>query len=209
MKFVKVLLNENTKIVKLKMTESEKKYAAAALQVFKRFGVRKATMEEIALEAGVSKPTLYATFRNKDQALAATIRLAKEAAVETVRTSWQGADSLDRKLDLFFERLVVAGYDLLHNSPDADAFENAIGEFSGQAISATRKLEAELLAEAFSAHPAIANHGATPEQYATFVVTAAMQAKRQSNSRTDLLAFLSALKLSVLAVAGENESADV
>ena len=185
------------------MTENEKKYAASALQVFKRFGVRKATMEEIALEAGVSKPTLYATFRNKDQALAATLHLAKEAAVDAVRTSWQGAASLDRKLDLFFERLVVAGYDLLHNSPDADAFENAIGEFSGQAISATRKLEAALLTEAFSAHPTIAQHGATPEEYATFVVTAAMQAKRQSSSRADLLAFLSALKLSVLAVAGE------
>ncbi len=184
------------------MTESEKKYAGAALQVFKRFGVRKATMEEIALEAGVSKPTLYATFRNKDQALAATIRLAKEAAVKAVRSSWQGAASLDKKLDILFERLVVAGYDMLHNSPDADAFENAIGNASGDAIADTRRLEAALLAEAFADYPAVAERGTTPEAYAAFVVAAAMQAKRQSNSREDLLTFLSALKLSALAVAG-------
>lgn len=183
------------------MTESEERYAAAALQVFKRYGVRKATMEEIALEASVSKPTLYATFRNKDQALAATIRLAKGAAVETVRASWHGVDSLDKKLDILFERLVVAGYDMLHNSPDADAFENAIGDASSEAITETRRWEAALLAEAFSDYPAIAEQDTTPEQYAAFVIAAAMQAKRQSSSREDLLTFLKALKLSALAVA--------
>ena len=185
------------------MTENEERYAAAALQVFKRFGVRKATMEEIALEAGVSKPTLYATFRNKDQALAATIRLARQAAVESVRALWADAASLDKKLDILFQRLVVAGYDMLHNSPDADAFENAIGDASGRAIDDTRRLEAAMLAEAFAEYPAIAERGTTSKDYARFIVTAAMQAKRQSKSRKDLLAFLAALKISVLAVAGE------
>ena len=64
------------------MTESEQNFARAALEVFKRYGVRKATMEEIAQEAGVSKPTLYATFKNKDAALGASILLAKGAALK-------------------------------------------------------------------------------------------------------------------------------
>ncbi len=185
------------------MTESEEKYAAAALQVFKRFGVRKATMEEIALEAGVSKPTLYATFRNKDQALASAIRLAKGAAIKAIRSSWEGVNSLDEKLEILFEQLVVAGYDMLQNSPDADAFENAIGDASGTAIADTRKLEATLLADAFSSHAATIERDTTPDAYAIFVVTAAMQAKRQSKSREDLLLFLNALKLSALAVIRE------
>lgn len=185
------------------MTENEKKFAKAALDVFKRFGVRKATMEEIAQEAGISKPTLYATFRNKDQALAGAIRLAKEAAVADVRASWNGVETLAEKLDLLFKRLVIAGFDMLHNSPDADAFENAIGEASSQAISETRRLETNLLAEAFSACPEITSNGSSPTEYAAFVITSAMQAKRQSKSREDLLAFLKSLKLSVLAFSGQ------
>lgn len=197
--FVNPPLNEITIIVNMEMTKSEQKFAMAALAMFQRFGVRKATMEEIAAEAGVSKPTLYATFRNKDAALAGSIRLAKGAAVTAVRDAWKGADDLGQKLDLFFDRLVVAGFDMLHSAPDANAFDTAIGEASKAAIRDTRAAEKALVTEALMDRPLI---GTTPEAYADFIVTAAMQAKRQSESREDLLAFLAELKRSVLVVAG-------
>ena len=196
--YVNVKFNENTKNVKMEMNETERKFATAAMAVFNRYGPRKATMEEIAAEAGVSKPTLYATFRNKDAALAAVIRLTKGAAVEAVRGAWIGIDDLGDKLDRFFDLLVVAVYDMLHSAPDASAFHSATGEASEEAIRETTAWETALIKDALLSCNL---KGTTPDRYASFIVTTTTQAKLLSPSREELVRFLSELKLSVLAVA--------
>ena len=198
MKNVKINFNENTKNVNMEMTDTEQRFAAAAMAVFNRYGPRKATMEEIAAEAGVSKPTLYATFRNKDAALAAVIRLTKGDAIEAVKEAWIGIDNLGDKLDRFFDLLVVAVYDMLHNAPDASAFHNATGEASEEAIRDTTAWETALIKDALLSCNL---KGTTPDHYANFIVTTTTHAKLLSPSREELVQFLSELKLSVLAVA--------
>ena len=150
------------------MTETEQRFATAAMAVFNRYGPRKATMEEIAAEAGVSKPTLYATIRNKDAALAAVIRLTKGAAIEAVREAWIGIDDLSEKLDRFFDLLVIEVYDMLYNAPDASAFHNATVEASEKAIRETTKWETALVKEALVSCNL---KGTTPDRYARFIVT--------------------------------------
>lgn len=195
------MIYENTKIVKMEMTEAETRYAAAALAVFKRYGARKATMEEIAAEAGVSKPTLYATFRNKDAALAATIRFTMRAALETLRQAWQDVDDLGDKLDRYFEIVILSAYDTLHSAPDTNTFYTSIGDASARALRDTNGWETALLAEALAASNL---KDTSPERYASFVVTSATQAKHQMSDRDQLVVFLSDLKLSALAVAKTN-----
>ncbi len=202
MNTVKLSFNEYTDFVNMEMSETEQKFARAALAVFKRYGVRKATMEEIAAEAGVSKPTLYATFRNKDAALGGAIQLSQGAVLQEVRELWDTADDLGPKLDIFFERLVVAGFDMLHAAPDAAAFETSVGEASAAAIAQTREAEAQLLSDAMSSCAGLAKHGLSPDTFARFTVNAAMNAKRQATSREELIEFLETLKKSVLIVAG-------
>lgn len=193
MKFVKALFNESTKIVNMEMSEAEKKLAVAALAVFKRFGVRKATMEEIATEAGVSKPTLYATFRNKDAALGGAIRYAKGEALRALTTVWAGK-SLPDKLDMFMNRLVLAGFDMLHDAPDPEAFENAVGEHSQAAIDDMRRAEVTAVAASFATEEGLQSTDVDPDGLADFVVNSAMNAKRQSQSRRELERYLEILK---------------
>ena len=182
----------------MEMTEAEQKYARAALAVFQRFGVRKTTMEEIAAEAGVSKPTLYATFRNKDAALGGAIRLAKSAAIKSMTDEWATTATLPEKLDVFFEELVLAGFDMLHQSPDAQAFENALGDISQSAINAMRTAEIEAVASVFAGAKGLKKLELRPEDYAQFVVTSAMNAKRLSHSREALERYLALLKTSAV-----------
>ena len=180
------------------MTEPEQKFAAAAIGVFKRYGVRKATMEEIAAEAGVSKPTLYATFKNKDAALGGAIRYAKGASLKSVTDAWAGEDLADQ-IQIFLDRLVLAGFDMLHGAPDADAFENAVGQFSQAAIDATREEEIEAIASIISSSVRLEALGTSPSDYAKFVVESAMNAKRLAQSRGELEEYLRSLKATVLA----------
>lgn len=184
------------------MTDTEKKYAAAALSVFARYGVRKATMTEIAEDAGVSKPTLYTVFRNKDDALAGAIRFAKGNALEAMRTDWKHLDTLPAKLDVFFQRIVVAGYDLLHAAPDADALDDGMGPASAAAVEETRRWSSEALEEVFSpSEEAIVAAGLTIGEIAEFTVSTSMNAKRLAANRDELLRNLAVLRTSVLAVA--------
>lgn len=195
---VRLLFNDITEFVNMEMSETERKFASAALAVFKRFGVRKATMEEIAREAGVSKPTLYGTFGNKDAALGGAIRLAKGTAIQTVVDAWENVDTLPDKLDIFFHRLVLDGFDTLHNSPDASAFDTALGDASHSAVTETREAEIDAMLTVVNASEKLAVHGLEDRSFASFIVTSAMNAKRNAQSRNDLEQYLGALKVSVL-----------
>ena len=48
-------------------TEAKNRVCKAALECLKRLGLEKTTMTDIAKEAGISRPTLYKYFRNKDE----------------------------------------------------------------------------------------------------------------------------------------------
>jgi AcrR family transcriptional regulator len=48
-------------------TEAKSRVCKAALECLKRLGLEKTTMTDIAKEAGISRPTLYKYFRNKDE----------------------------------------------------------------------------------------------------------------------------------------------
>ena len=200
MHFVNTLLNEITEFVNMEMSETEKKFSVAALAVFKRFGVRKATMEEIAAQAAVSKPTLYATFRNKDAALGGAIRFAKDAQIQTVLLAWQSTTKLSDKLDVFFDSLVLAGFDMLHDAPDAAAFDVAVGAASQDAINITRAAEIEAVQTLFETTGTLTDHGLTALQFAGFFVNSAMNAKRLAQSREELEQHLATLKATALAL---------
>lgn len=202
MNIVKSPFNENTKIVNMEMSSAEQKFSLAALAVFQRYGVRKATMEEIASEAGVSKPTLYATFKNKDAALAGAIIFAKGQALKEVEAVWATSKTVAEKLDVLFENLVLAGFDMLHNSPDAGAFDNAVGQASEKAIKQTRDAEVGALQAVFESASGLNSHGIRADDYAEFVMASAMNAKRYCDSRGELEKYMECLKQTVLATVG-------
>ncbi|MEM1236275.1 MAG: helix-turn-helix domain-containing protein [Pseudomonadota bacterium] len=203
MYFVKSSFYDHTEFVKMEMSTSERNFAAAALAVFQRYGVRKATMEEIAAEAGVSKPTLYATFRNKDAALGGAIRLAKNAQLTAAQEAWTAAPTLSDQLDIFLDQLVLTGFDMLHNAPDAAAFENAVGEASAEAITVTRETEIDAVRALFDGQRMLATHGLDAAGFARFFVDAAMNAKRLAQTRAELEDHLRTLKATALGLVNE------
>ncbi|HEY0747971.1 MAG TPA: helix-turn-helix domain-containing protein, partial [Steroidobacteraceae bacterium] len=71
----------------------------AAVSIFARFGFRKASMDDVARAAGVSRQGLYLSFANKEElfrrALAHLLRNQLTAAIAALS---QTADSLETRL---------------------------------------------------------------------------------------------------------------
>lgn len=147
------------------MDAKERKISDAALRLYHRHGYRKVTMMDIAAEAGMSRPSLYASFPNKEAILAAVVaRNAVEQEEESAREI-AGIRGLRERLEMLFEIWILRpaatvigsenGADLLANvavyAPEATAdlyarFERQLREILQPAMAAEGDLSAADLA---------------------------------------------------------------
>jgi AcrR family transcriptional regulator len=89
----------------------------AALAVFARYGFKRASMEDVATEAGISRPALYQSYENKAAIFAALAVALGQASCDAAEAAWPA--------DLAFEEgLAAAGLALhglswqaIHTSP--------------------------------------------------------------------------------------------
>lgn len=70
--------------------EQERAIINAATREFSDVGVRRANMNHIAEQAGVSRSTLYRRFSDKDELLLAIIRETSEAILENLKETTRG-----------------------------------------------------------------------------------------------------------------------
>ena len=100
---------------RLARADREEQILEIAHRAFAPRGYGAVTMEEIAVEAGVTKPLLYAYFGNKDLLYGACMEPAGEAMVQAVLTALEGAEDATQAL----ERGVRAFFDYVDGDRDA------------------------------------------------------------------------------------------
>jgi AcrR family transcriptional regulator len=66
----------------------------AALEVFMRYGYRRSTMEDIAREVGLSRPTLYLSFPGREAVFRAVVEAGQHRLLKDVETALLAAGSL-------------------------------------------------------------------------------------------------------------------
>lgn len=74
----------------------------AALTCFSNYGFKKTTVEDIATEAGVSRPTLYAYFKNKKAILRTISERIHSNTLESIEAQLQSGAPLAKKLEESF-----------------------------------------------------------------------------------------------------------
>ena len=184
-----------------KMNDRQSRYLAAAVDVFVRYGVRRATMGDIAAQAGVSRQTLYASYANKDDILSAAILHLTDQALARIRAGWQDQPDIGKRLDLYFAEAVIAPFEMLQKSPDSGDVISGSNAVTRAAIAQADSAKRTLLLEAFHLHTdAIQRSGQTPAQFAEFVQVCAAGFKVSAVDKPTLLRLLAALKTAVLAV---------
>jgi len=185
------------------MEERKESLLAAALDVFMRYGVRKTTMGDVAEAAGISRPTLYAYYSNKDELWYSVIDYANENLFQEISELWATQDKLSAKLDIFFEKKTLRTYETIKKWPDAEDVFSDNDTRMKAAHDAIVERFAKLMSEALQPFAdRLAEFGQSPDHYAHFIVTSSSQLKLKMSSRAELEQFIHAMKASVLALTG-------
>ena len=185
------------------MSPREEKIIEAAINVISRYGLRRTTMADIAAETGISRQTLYASFKNKEEVLTAVIRVFSAKKLEAITTAWSGLETVEEKLDAFFAIGIIPYFEQLRAMPD---FGDLIGEFgkSGDAEKQkTIRQKTEALAALFEPYEdRLKQSGATAERLAGLIVSSADSFVFTAHDRAHLDSLLGSLKLAVLCQLG-------
>ena len=183
------------------MSDKDNKIISAAYDCFIRYGVKRTTMGDVAQAAGVSRPTLYASYSNKEELLGGVIGHYYTALIQKIREQAKSVASIDAKLDVYFEHAILALYDLSQSWPDAeDVFE--FGNQSAlDAYEAALIQQKDLLTELFTAHTdTIAAHQLSVDELSDFTMSCANKLKKNVPNRAILETRLKTLKTAILAI---------
>ena len=116
----------------------------AAARVFYERGVRKASFGDIAKEAGISRPTLYAAFEDKNAIMLAAIYHVSEKLLQTIKD--QLADKLTAQERLWlFTTVCIEPYRFIQQSEDAADILSGHNEAGRKAIRHTLEQRAVFL----------------------------------------------------------------
>jgi AcrR family transcriptional regulator len=85
----------------------------AAASVFLRFGYRKASMDDVAAAAGLSRQALYLRFANKDELFRAAVQHVLDSSLDAARTALRAPGDVSER--------IVNAYAALHGAHLGDA----------------------------------------------------------------------------------------
>ena len=108
------------------MLDRQKSIIEAAAQVFTRYGVKRATMNDIATEAGVARQTLYNAFSNKEAILRGIIENHVEETCLSIQQLVEDGASLEEGLELAFDHFARKPYQLLRETPHGGEIMEAL-----------------------------------------------------------------------------------
>ena len=166
----------------------QERVLAVALEVFGRYGFRKASMDEIARSADISRQGLYLHFANKEALFRAAVRQELDTALGDVsRCLNEGGVGLERRavaaLDAWLGRYVGS----MLASDIGSLLQNPamqLGDIVDPASAAFDARLAAAIAAAMSENDR-RRPGVTPEEIAGALHTVAQGAKYLSNARAE------------------------
>jgi AcrR family transcriptional regulator len=170
----------------------------AALRVFGQYGYRRASMDDIAGEAGIAKGTIYLSFASKEevfQALSESLSQRMLAGAEAARhRPGTTADKLTAMSAAWFGTYA----DTIRHSPHADELLDAKHRLSADRVSAAasryKRLVRDVLSEAAAAGElALEPAGLTPDTAAELLIASARGLESSAASPAAYRRYLSAL----------------
>lgn len=116
--------------VKWMTDEKQQRILRAATEVFLRYGYRRATMDDIAQEVGMSRPALYLRYAGKEAILRAVMASGFDDMFQAMAAGLPDQNTVSARLRLVFEHWSVRPYDLVARAPAAGELINSSFSFA-------------------------------------------------------------------------------
>ncbi|MGE9291186.1 MAG: TetR/AcrR family transcriptional regulator [Puniceicoccales bacterium] len=102
--------------------ETEKKHHIldAALEVFLRYGFKKSTMGDIADKAGMSRPSLYLVYSNKEEIFRAVITRMEEEVLRESEENLANCSGVKEGIAAVLDTWIFKSFEMIRTSPEAD-----------------------------------------------------------------------------------------
>ncbi len=186
------------------MNDRDQKILDAAIDVCSRYGVRKTTMGDIAAQAGISRPTLYARFSNKDEIMVAAMQLISDRVVEDVTQAWRSATTISERIDIFLDCAIVRFFDQIKQMPDSSDLMASYWDQGTDAEYAVEQGKVDLLVTLFEERrDALAAKGSSPTQLARFFYASSSSFKFTAHDAAHLESLLATLKQTTMVMLDE------
>lgn len=181
------------------MSERRETIVRAAFAVFSCYGVGRATMNDIAGEAGVARQTLYNLFADKDDLLRATVRLYADGALAAIEAQCAGLSDLGDQLDVVFHHLVVVPWERIHATPHGDEILTGFRAAARQEIALAEVRYGAMLEAMLSPYAGqLSETGLSPGRTSGLLLASWYGIRHRARDREHLLELLAALKAVVL-----------
>ena len=121
---------------------------AAALKQFERYGFRRTAMEDVAREAGVSRPSLYQHFRNKEEIFRSLSQALHEASLAAAESALKADAPIDARARAALEAKVGRLLEIVHRSPHGAELLDENSRLCGDVVAASEERMRRMLARA-------------------------------------------------------------
>ncbi len=176
--------------------------AKAALEVFLRFGYGHTKMADIAEAAGISRPTLYLSFADKEAVFRAVVDMIVKAKVATIREGLAVLHDVEARLEFACEVWGVDGVELVLMNPNAkDVFDSSF-EPVREGYAVFEQLLVDILSRSLSQE----GFGVSPHELARSIVYAIKGFKDTARDGEDMRRMVRALTATVSAALGSSKA---
>ena len=186
------------------MSNREQEIITAAINVFSRYGFRKTIMADIASETGISRQTLYASYASKEDILAAAVKHSMKEILENLTQSWEMLDTINEKLESYFEIAIFPYFDLLRAMPDYEDLMNGFNQAGKaekeRAIEQKKKLFQSLFE---NYQEQLEATDTSPYDLADLFCSSSENFMHTANDRAHLERLTNSLKMATLSLLGE------
>jgi AcrR family transcriptional regulator len=106
----------------------------AATTLFARHGFRRTSIDLLAAEADVAKPTVYAYFENKEEVFRAVVGSLCDSILVDAESACRRGGSLEGRLAAVLSAKLTRSWSLVHASPHARELTDAKDELGAETI---------------------------------------------------------------------------
>tara|TARA_B100001179_G_scaffold183483_2_gene139013 strand:- start:1286 stop:1843 length:558 start_codon:yes stop_codon:yes gene_type:complete len=175
--------------------------AEAGYEVISRYGIRRATMNDIAQAAGVSRQTVYNIFPNREELLHGVIRYHFWHKWNEIEEAIDQIEDREKRIAILLDHLVVRSWESMQAMPHADELEIEIDTTMRERMSDIHQEAVRKLCEFFNAYEEQLNsRGMTAQGIGEMLHLAFVGMKLSSTSQAQLETVVGTMKACLLSV---------